>query len=240
VNRIVQIVLALAAAAVMVVASLLFLASPGEDRETLYQIGSLDDLVNGRLDGARSVGGLLGRGDLGLGTFNALNGEMIVIDGKCYRASADGTVSLVSGSEPTPFAQVGRFDRDGSVHIAEAGNLSDVAAAMGSSLPTSTAFYLLRADGTFNITVRSVPAQSAPYPPLEDVIANQSVFQYHEVRGTLIGLWTPAGAAGLSSAGFHYHFISDDRTRGGHVLDVELHDVTVYYDITPGYEVDLI
>ena len=238
-NRSVQVALVFVIAIIAVGASLFFLSSPREDRETLYQIGSLDDLVDGRLVGASSIGSMLDRGDIGLGTFNELNGEMIVIDGRCYRACADGTVVEVSSSELTPFAQVSRFDEDGAVHLAGTMNLSEAVPSIEGSLPSSTVFYLLRIDGTFNVTVRSVPAQSSPYPPLEDVIANQSVFQYNEVSGTLVGVWSPQSSSGLSSPGIHFHFISDDRTKGGHVLDLELQDATARYDITSSYEVDL-
>lgn len=37
---------------------------------------------------------LLAQGDLDLGTFEDVDGEMIVIDGKCYRALDDGSVVI--------------------------------------------------------------------------------------------------------------------------------------------------
>ncbi|MDW5562413.1 MAG: acetolactate decarboxylase [Methanomassiliicoccus sp.] len=226
-------------AIVIVGAGLFTLASPPQERDTLYQIGSLDDLVDGRLDGTASVGSMLDHGDIGLGTFNGLDGEMIVIDGRCYRAAADGSVSEMPSGQLTPFAQISRFDRDGSVSITEGMNYSGVKSLLETSLPSLTVFYLLRIDGTFNVTVRSVPGQTAPYPPLEDVIANQTVFQYQDVAGTLVGLWSPDSSAGLSSSGFHFHFISQDRSKGGHVLDLQLEDVTAYWDSTASYDVDL-
>jgi acetolactate decarboxylase len=78
-----------------------------------------------------------------------------------------------------------------------------------------------------------------PYPSLADVLANQTVFHYQDISGTLVGLWGPPDAAGLSSVGFHFHFISDDRTRGGHVLDLDLSGLTARWDGTAHYEVEL-
>ncbi len=238
-RRPLAIIFVIIAIALLAGAGLLALALPNDERDMLYQIGSLDDLVEGRLDGDTTIKAVLEHGDVGLGTFNALNGEMIVIDGRCYRAGADGSVIEVPASELTPFAQVSRFDEDGSVTIEGRMNMSEVETLLDASLPSPTVFYLLRVDGTFSVTVRSVPAQVHPYPPLEDVIANQTVFRYENVPGTLIGLWSPAGSSGLSSAGYHFHFISDDRTKGGHVLEMELEDLEVRWDSTSRYEVDL-
>jgi acetolactate decarboxylase len=238
-NRSVQIAIVVIVVVALAGTALFYLAAPLEDRDILYQAGTLDDLIDGRLDGTVTAGSVLDHGDIGLGTFNGLNGEMIVIDGKCYRAAADGSVAEVPSGELTPFAQVSRFDRDGSARVTGPMSMSGIETMLDGSLPSDTMFYLLRIDGVFNITVRSVPGQTAPYPPLEDVIANQTKFTYQEVPGTLIGLWSPQETSGLSSAGFHFHFISDDRAKGGHVLDFEISDFTVYWDATAGYEVDL-
>jgi acetolactate decarboxylase len=239
-NRSVQIALvAIVVTTLVATGVIVVLARPPADRETLYQIGSLDGLVRGEYGGVKTVGQMLGQGDIGLGTFEGLDGEMIVIDGRCYRASTDGTVGPVSDA-PVPFAQVGRFDVDGTVRLNGSLNMSEVEAAVYSSMPSHAVFYLLRIDGTFdNVTVRSVPKQVAPYPPLADVVANQTVFHYQNVTGTMVGLWSPSASSGLSSAEFHFHFISDDRTKGGHVLDLDLTDLSVGWDSTSRYVVDL-
>ncbi len=240
-NRGVQIAILVIVVIALIGTGSLFFAQSKTDRETLYQVGSLDDLQNGRLDGNLSVNGLLNHGDIGLGTFNALDGEMIVIAGKCYQARSDGTVAQVPSNELTPFAQVSRFDADGSEQVLGEMNLSMVEKLLQVSLPSQSVFYVLRIDGMFeNVTVRSVPKQSTPYPPLPDVIANQSVFNFDKMKGTMVGIWSPPEASGLSSAGFHFHFISDDRTKGGHVLDFKLQNLTAYWDSTSRYEVDLV
>jgi acetolactate decarboxylase len=240
-NRSVQLaIVAIVVTALVATGVLVVLASPAAaDRETLYQLGSLDDLVQGKYGGIGTVGQMLEHGDIGLGTFEGLDGEMIVIDGRCYKAMTDGTVALVPNGA-VPFAQVSRFDADGTVRLNGTMNMSAAEALIRSSLPSASIFYLLRIDGTFDaLTVRSVPRQSTPYPPLADVIANQTVFPYQNVTGTMVGIWSPSDASGLSSAGFHFHFISDDRTKGGHVLDFELSDLSAVWDGTSQYEVEL-
>jgi acetolactate decarboxylase len=129
-----------------------------KDRETIYQIGSLNGLIEGQFAGRGSVVRLLAHGDIGLGTYDGLDGEMIVIDGRCYQALTDGTVKVAADTETTPFAQVSRFDVDGSIDLQGVMNLSVVETSIERSLPSNSTFYVLRIDGTFdNITVRSVP-----------------------------------------------------------------------------------
>jgi len=157
-NRAVQIVLIVIIVIAMVGMGTFLLTRPAADREVLYQVGSLSELEKSRLDGYWPVSILLEHGDIGMGTFNALDGEMIVIDGKCYKASSDGTVAQVSSNELTPFAQVTFFDEDGSEPIQGSMNMSEVESLMTDALPSQTVFYILRIDGTFDeITVRSVP-----------------------------------------------------------------------------------
>jgi acetolactate decarboxylase len=77
----------------------------------------------------------------------------------------------------------------------------------------------VRFDGEFGLVrARSVPRQEPPYRPLAEVAAQQRVFELEDVRGTLVGFRFPDYAGDLEPAGHHLHFISDDRTRGGHVL----------------------
>jgi acetolactate decarboxylase len=240
-NRLAQVALVLVVIAAVLVAAILTLAAPlKQDRESLYQVGSLNDLVEGKYDGIASVGDILSQGDIGLGTFDGLDGEMMVLDGKCYKARADGTVQVISAGETTPFAQVTRFDVDSTIDLQGHLNLSEVEGLVEAALPSSSSFYLIKITGTFdNVTVRSVPKQAAPYPPLADVVENQTVFDHEGIEGTLIGLWSPSDTSVLSSTEFHFHFLSSDRTKGGHVLDLDLTDLRAEWDLTSRYVVDL-
>ena len=42
------------------------------------------------------------------------------------------------------------------------------------------------------------------------------------VEGTVIGFRCPTYVAGVNVPGYHLHFLSQDRARGGHVLGFEL------------------
>ena len=56
----------------------------GVDRETIYQVLLLQGLTFGDYNGSVLVADLKKRGDIGIGTFEGLNGEMIAVDGMVY------------------------------------------------------------------------------------------------------------------------------------------------------------
>jgi acetolactate decarboxylase len=212
-----------------------------EDRETLYQVSTIDALMKGVYDGVQPISELKKHGDFGIGTFDALEGEMIVLDGKVYQAKADGVIYAVPDNATTPFATVSYFERDITVTINEPMNFSVFSTVMSGRLPSQNMIYAVRMHGTFpQMKVRAIPAQQKPYPTLTDAAKNQSVYTYTDSTGTVVGFYTPVFFKGLNVAGYHLHFLSDDRHTGGHILDFEVPaNTTAEYDITPAFEMSL-
>jgi acetolactate decarboxylase len=211
------------------------------DRETFYQVSTIDALMQGVFEGVRPVAELKQHGDFGIGTFDALDGEMIVLDGVVYQAKADGHISVAADNQTTPFATVTYFDRDLAVTTEMPMNLSVFSTVMEKRLPTGNMIYAVRMHGTFpSMKVRAIPAQHKPYPTLADAAKNQSVYTYSDTTGTIVGFYTPVFFKGLNVAGYHLHFISDDHITGGHILDFAVPaNTTVEYDITPGFTMGL-
>lgn len=207
------------------------------DREVLYQVSTIDALMLGVFDGVQPVGEIRKHGDFGIGTFDALDGEMIVLDGIVYHAKADGHISTASDTQTTPIATVTFFDRDLAVTTERPMNFSVFSSVMAATLPTENMVYAVRMHGTFpSMKVRAIPAQQKPYPTLLEAAANQSVYTYSDTTGTVVGFYTPVFFKGLNVAGYHLHFISDDRQTGGHILDLTVpRNTTVEYDITPEF-----
>ena len=94
--------------------------APATDHDTLYQVSTIDALMQGVFDGVQPVGELKRHGDFGIGTFDALDGEMIVLDGVVYQAKADGRIYPVKDSATTPFATVTHFTKDRTAATAAA------------------------------------------------------------------------------------------------------------------------
>lgn len=199
--------------------------------DSLYQASTIDALLVGIYDGATTFADLQKNGDFGLGTFNALDGEMIAIDGFFYQAKADGTVLPVKETTRTPFAVVKFFSPDRRRTISGVRDLQSLMEALDTIIPTPNYFYAIRIDGTFpSVTVRSVPAQQKPYPGLAEAARRQTVFHLHDIPGTILGFRTPDFAKGINLPGYHFHFIAEDRSSGGHLLDCRVDDAVLSLD----------
>jgi acetolactate decarboxylase len=206
----------------LVVLTMLLLAGCSAQTEpSLYQVSTLRSLQEGAFDGQVTCGELRRHGDLGIGTFEALDGEMIVLDGRIYQVPAQGPVRPAADSLRTPFACVTFFRPQQTLQGQSAMNLADLHKLLDSQTPSKNLFYAVRIDGTFSyVKTRSVPRQKEPYPRLIEATRHQSVFEFHDVRGTVVGLYCPAYVGGVNLPGWHLHFITADRTGGGHVLEL--------------------
>ncbi|RQW85732.1 MAG: acetolactate decarboxylase [Geobacter sp.] len=199
--------------------------------DSIYQASTIDALLVGTYDGSTSFADLKRNGDFGIGTFDALDGEMIALDGTFYQAKADGTVLPVADSARTPFAVVKFFAPETTLPLAAAPDLNNLMRQLDALLPSANYFYALKIEGTFPaIKVRSVPAQQKPYPGLAEAASRQTVFQFQALSGTIVGFRTPGFAKGINLPGYHFHFISADRKIGGHLLDCRIDNALLSLD----------
>lgn len=186
---------------------------------TLFQISSSVALVEGVYKGEITVGTLKQHGDLGLGTFEDLDGEMIVLDGRCYQVRSDGVAREAEDTARTPFAEVTRFVPDRTVADARCASLAELTSRLDALRDSDNVFYAIRVDGLFGRVHTRAMCRTEEGIPLVDAAAHQPEFTLVEIRGTLVGFWSPAYARTLTVPGYHLHFITDDRATGGHVLD---------------------
>jgi acetolactate decarboxylase len=197
-------------------------AAQGARAAEAYQVSTISALLAGGYDGDTTVGELLRHGGFGLGTFNGVDGEMMVLDGKVYRGTTDGRAQLVSDAERTPFAVVVAFEPRASMPVVVGQSLEQLQAALDAQPLSAARIVAARLDGRFRgIRLRSEPKQTPPYRPLAEVMkAQQVTHDFEDIDGTLIGFRFPASASSVNVAGWHFHFLSADKTRGGHVLSL--------------------
>lgn len=189
------------------------------EAHVLFQASTIGALLEGAYDGDLSFAELAEHGDLGLGTLNGLDGEMIALEGRFYRADVDGAVSEVAADALTPFAVIASFSPAVDVEISGPLDHDALLSRLDGLIPAGAASCAIRLDGRFELVrARSVPRQSPPYRPLTEVVAEQNVFELRDVEGTMLGFRFPAWVEGIEVAGWHLHFIGADRKRGGHVL----------------------
>jgi acetolactate decarboxylase len=191
----------------------------GIEHHTLYQVSTAGALVEGVYQGAVSVGMVREHGDFGLGTFEDLDGEMVVLDGHVFRVSSSGAVHEVADDSTTPFAVVTRFGDPDARVLDAVDDLAALTAAVDTMRESANMFFAVRVDGRFDAVHVRAACRTAPGVPLAIATEQQAEFELTAVDGTMVGFWSPPYASGVEIAGYHLHFLTDDRNAGGHVLD---------------------
>lgn len=194
---------------------------------TLFQVSTSAALVEGLYQGAVQVSHLLGHGNFGLGTFIDLDGEMVVLDGVCYQVSSTGTVATVKGDRLIPYAVVTRFNAEFSRRIDRLDSYSKLVSVCDELRESDNVFYAFRVEGRFSFVKTRVMKAVPEGTGLKTAASGQKEFLFKAVEGTLVGLWSPGFAASFSVPGYHFHFLSSDRQKGGHVLECQALDVAV-------------
>jgi acetolactate decarboxylase len=188
---------------------------------TVYLSSPVNALVHGLYEENVHFSDVKKHGDFGLGTFDDLDGEMVMLDGHIYQIGSDGHVSEVHEDNHTPFATVTFFNPTIQAEFHCELNHTEFVDRLMQLLPSSNLFYAIRIEGAFShVQARSVPKQ-ANYHPFIDVAHQQTLFDFRHVNGTLAGFYTPTFMSSLSVPGLHLHFLSEDHQHGGHVLQCQ-------------------
>jgi acetolactate decarboxylase len=198
-----------------------------EPIHTLFQVSTSAALVEGLYQGAVQVSRLLRHGDFGLGTFIDLDGEMIVLDGVCYQVSSNGEVRTVEGDQFIPYAVVTRFTANFSKQFQQINSFRELLSVCDELRESNNVFYAFRIEGRFSLLKTRVMKAVSEGTSLKAAAAGQQEFVFENMEGTLVGLWSPGFAGSFSIPGYHFHFLSADQKRGGHVLECQALDVVV-------------
>jgi acetolactate decarboxylase len=208
-------------------------------RHRMYQISTATALVDGVAQGAVSAHTLLKHGDFGLGTFENLDGEMAVLDGGIYQIKGDGSVKRREDDFQIPFAVVTRFQEEKNFEAQNIRCLKDLELACDPHRESNNLFYALKVEGVFEAVHARAVGALVPDTRLLDAAKEQTEFYFSNVEGTLIGLWSPAYSSAFNVPGYHFHFLSNDRTKGGHVLECRARILRVGLQMLCEYDVQL-
>lgn len=218
-------------AAVAAMATTIAAGAQASSNDTLFQASTISSLMEGVFDGTMAFKELRAHGDFGVGTVDNLDGEMIGLDGQFYQVRSNGVAYRINDSMETPFAEVVFFNPDEALTLNSTSNLTQIEGYLDNKLATKNLFYAIRIDGTFDyVKTRSVPVQSKPYPTLAEAVKGQKIFEFHNISGTLVGFRFPDFANGINVAGYHMHFITSDRSSGGHLLDLKIENASIKVD----------
>ena len=229
-------IIVIAITLVAVILFAVFYELPLPEQDTLYQVSAFNVFSAGNLEGETTYADLAKHGDFGIGTLNGLDGEMIAINGKFYQIPTDGPPREIYSTEKTPYATVTFFSQDQTFQVNNVPSYSQLAEDINSTLPNYSAIYAIKIHGFFNFAkTRSVPIQTKPYPTVTEAVKNQTVFNLNDVEGTLVGFFFPDSMNGVDYAGYHLHFLTDDHTAGGHLLECIIKNATVEIDQMNNY-----
>jgi acetolactate decarboxylase len=211
-------------------------ASPSTttDNNDIFQVSTLNSLSAGNFDGNWTISELRAHGDTGIGTFNGLDGEMIELNSNVYQIKSNGTVYLVNDSANTPFAMTVPFKADKILILNSSMNLTQLEQFLNATVPSKNMFYSIKVIGTFDyVKARSPQKQNQPYPDLTTALENQTIFNFNNITGTMVGFWCPQYASDVNLNDYHFHFINENKNSGGHVIDCQLKGVIIEIDYIP-------
>jgi acetolactate decarboxylase len=185
---------------------------------TMFQVSTATALVEGIYQGAVRVATLREHGDLGLGTFEGLDGEMVIVDGHFFQVRSDGSVREVDDNVLSPFALITGFAPEPAVMLDQCPDLSHLTSRFDTLRHSDNVFLALRVDGKFDYVHTRAMCRTKEGVPLVQAASVQPEFEFHDIVGTLVGFWSPEYLKTLNVPGYHLHFISTDRNHGGHLL----------------------
>ena len=195
----------------------------------MYQVSTLQALAMGYSRAVVTVEELLRHGDTGLGTFEDVDGEMIVVDGRCFRAMADGSVSEAPQELGVPFSSVSQLHGSRSFALDAMASIDELKTSLTQRIEEGfglNSMHMVRIDGFFErVCARSESGRRSQHVTLKEMLQdNQRDFFFDEIEGTLVCVYYPDYMDGINAPGWHLHFLSADRTVGGHVFDLRLRD----------------
>ena len=210
----------------------------------MFQVSTLQALALGYSKSVVTVSELTRHGDIGLGTFEDVNGEMILVDGHCYRADEKGEISEAEGRMGVPFSCVSFFQVDKCSELSGIHSMEQLTRWLNLRIEEDfglNSMYIVRVDGSFRkLFARSESSYRAHHVTLKDALSEtQREFAFEDIRGTLICVYFPDYLDGINASGWHLHFISEDRRKGGHVFDLSLEHGNACFDKISKLEISL-
>jgi acetolactate decarboxylase len=212
-----------------------------KNENTLYTAGHASAFIGGLYDAYYPYSKVKRHGDFGLGAPDKLDGEVLILNGKIYQTQATGKTFEVKPSTLTPFAVVNFFHADKVVKTKTGMSKEQLYAYLDSVMPNQNGIYAVRIKGSFKLvkTRAFPPVTNKPYLPLAEMLPLQHFFTFSNVKGTLVGYRIPTYMEGPNISGYHFHFLSDDKQKGGHTTELTTGEISIEVDSLDSFMVDI-
>ncbi|WP_113663091.1 acetolactate decarboxylase [Pedobacter nanyangensis] len=205
----------------------------------LYTFGHASAFIGGLYDAHISYEQIKPYGNFGLGAPDKLDGEIVIFNNKFYQTQSSGKTFEVKYTEKTPFVIINNFKSDQTINKTGPFTKSQLFQFLDSVLTKKNGMYAIHIKAKFAfIKTRAFPTiTQKPYPPLAQLLPLQHFFASQDIEGDLIGYRLPSYMEGANITGYHFHFLSNDKTKGGHLIDVILNNMTIEIDELDGFSV---
>lgn len=212
------------------------------DHHHLFTAGVASGLMGGLYDGFYSIDSLKTKGDFGLGAPDKLDGEIMVLNGKFYQTQSTGkTFEMPHSADLVPFCMVNYFEANTVIHVRKNMSKADFYHFLDSLMPNANGMYAIHINGSFPyIKTRAFPPVSEqPYPQLAGMLDRQHFFQFNNSKGDLIGYRLPVYMDNTNISGYHFHYLSDQKDAGGHIVDLSTGDLTIEISLLDSYTIQV-
>jgi len=195
----------------------------------LFSAGHAGSFVGGLYHAFYPYKQLEKHGNFGLGAPDKLDGELVMLNGKYYQSRSTGITTQLADTGQTPYATVCFFKADKIFKPGMPLNKAALFKYLDSVLNNPNGMYAIHISGNFKyVKTRAFPPVSGkPYLPLAAMLDRQKFFEFNNIQGDFIGFKLPEFMEGPAISGYHLHFLSANKDKGGHMIDLMTGDVTI-------------
>jgi acetolactate decarboxylase len=195
---------------------------------TVHQYSPTIALLNGIYEGDITPQQMIQQGNIGLGTVNQLAGELIAVDGVVYTIDAEGGIRKAPNNLKSPNMTMINFQPKQTIELKNVSSLADLNTALNKYRTSKNSFYAYKIKGEFAyLKMASAHKVENEDVSLFEYLDTRVMYTRENIKGTLVGLFTPSYLANIVIPGMHLHFLSDDIKLGGHLEDVRFDNLSV-------------
>ena len=210
----------------------------------LFQASTISALKKGHYDYTISIEYFMRNGDTGIGTYNGHNGEAIFLDGVAYNGCASGEVKVMDYPQTgVTFGAITKFNKDvAEINIENVSDINALQTLLNNQCSTSgpNFFYVAKISGHFNsVTVVSSYKQRKPFRPLSLVEKEMRSYTYKDLDGQLVAIYAPKYLKDVSFNGWCFHFLSNDKLKGGKLVQLSAPALKVKINLIDKWEIKL-
>ena len=199
-----------------------------QKQDILVQHSAICALRKGVYDGNLTFNALEQYGDFGIGFINSMDGTMIALDGEYYQIKSNSVARRIDPYQKTPFAIVTFFNFESKRKLKKNLSFAQFRQKKNEYMDSSNIFYALKIKGRFkSVRVSCYEKQEKPYPEFRKLIQSRKLYDFNDVKGTIVGFYYPEFANGMNPSGFHLAFINDQKTAGGNVVDFVIDNAVI-------------